>query len=139
MTTNTTPLVSILITLAGPPLAQAQPWCQPPWGYQQPQQQPLSPGSPLSLPQQRARPKVHQERHWQDMSPEQAKAYRRKANVYGSRAWSFRNISLFIFQTRHRTRLPDAKNVWFAVVKPIIAKRENKALSSSDAQEAAAL
>jgi hypothetical protein len=28
--------------------------------------------------------------------------------------------------------LPDAKNVWFAVVKPIIAKRENKALSSSD-------
>ena len=31
-----------------------------------------------------------------------------------------------------KPRLPDAKNVWFAVVKPIIAKRENKALSSSD-------
>jgi len=30
-----------------------------------------------------------------------------------------------------KPRLPDAKNVWFAVVKPIIAKRENKALSSS--------
>ena len=31
-----------------------------------------------------------------------------------------------------KPRLPDAKNVWFAVVKPIIAKRENKALSCSD-------
>jgi hypothetical protein len=73
MTANTTPLMSILITLAGPPPAQAQPWCQPPWCYQQPQQQPLPPGSPPSQPQHRPRPKVHQERHWQDMSPEQAR------------------------------------------------------------------
>jgi len=28
--------------------------------------------------------------------------------------------------------LPNAKDVWFAVVKPIIAKRETKALLSSD-------
>ena len=45
-----------------------------------------------------------------------------------------------------KPRLPDAKDVWFAVVKPIIAKRENKALSFNeeptfiqDAQEALVL